>query len=486
VLPLLLACSLGTFERTECQASHECLEAFGLGSVCSEGGYCADAQAIPRCETTVPEDLYSTWDDHRDDLLLGALFDAGTDQSNIAAVDMAVADVTLQGGLDGREFVVVHCDYSDDEEGLTDGRTGEEAVQSAASFLFGELGAPVAIGPAGSNDSIFAFEVAKNIPTALISPSATSAELTYIDGLEKSDETPGLFWRTVGSDEIQAGVMAALIRDNGETSVSLVFQKGSYGQNFINALRDSLSGYGIDDVQSFDFIGLEEVGNKVDEAASGMAGMTAAVFISSDIDDVVEFVEEASTHIGYQDVHIYLADSASDGRFLEGTGSKDADIYGTRPATPSGAVFDTFADSYEAASGYSAEDDVYAAYTHDAAWIAMYGYAWAHHQEQGTSGTEIARGLRRLSEPGGEEIEVTMANWAEVVARLSSGSAINAVGASGDLDFDPETEEVVNPIEIWRVGTGTDGRCFYTLKTCSQDDECEDSEPDPTCTPETD
>ena len=50
------------------------------------------------------------------------------------------------------------------------------------------------------------------------------------------------------------------------------------------------------------------------------------------------------------------------------------------------------------------------------------------------------------------------------------------------MDFDPVTEELTNPIEIWRVGLDSNGnRCFYALKTCSDAAACTDSEENEEC-----
>ena len=63
----------------------------------------------------------------------------------------------------------------------------------------------------------------------LISPSATSEALTIIDGIQKSDDLPGLFWRTVGSDQIQAQVLANYILEylltTEEQSIAIIHQK---------------------------------------------------------------------------------------------------------------------------------------------------------------------------------------------------------------------------------------------------------------------
>ncbi len=64
--------------------------------------------------------------------------------------------------------------------------------------------------------------------------------------------------------------------------------------------------------------------------------------------------------------------------------------------------------------------------------------------------------MRRLLDPAAAApTPVQASSWAAVTDTLGRGGRIDIEGASGDLDFDPDTGEVSNPVEI-RVIQGDD------------------------------
>ena len=71
------------------------------------------------------------------------------------------------------------------------------------------------------------------------------------------------------------------------------------------------------------------------------------------------------------------------------------------------------------------------------------------------TGVGIAQGLRRVS--NGIEVEIRANSWNDVKARFAEAQPVDVVGASGELDYDPDTEETTTPIEIWSVNDEGDG-----------------------------
>ena len=134
-------------------------------------------------------------------------------------------------------------------------------------------------------------------------------------------------------------------------------------------------------------------------------------------------------------------------------------------------VYDAFLIAY--ASAYDGEDPstgAYNAYAYDIGWMSLYGLSWALAQEDRVSGTEMARGLRKLSTPG-TSLFVGPEDWLTVVDAFERNQAIDIQGASGTLDFDPVTGETANPIDIWTV----DETGFTVVKTCDIEGDCEES-----------
>ena len=273
-----------------------------------------------------------------------------------------------------------------------------------------------------------------------------------------------MFWRTVGSDQLQAAVMAYQITENQETSVALIYQQGSYGKNFVNEVNRNLHDT---EAKNFEYTDTDELGTILNSPAV-YTGTTGVVFISSDILDIVEFVNQVAGKRDYNGLRIYLSDAAADEQLLapSNADSKDGQIFGTRPSIAQGSVFQLFHDEYLSETGYSAHANVFAAYTYDATWLAFHGYAWAMNIGEQITGVEIAKGLRQISTTNAPSIESGI-GWSEAAAYLSSGQAIDLIGASGKLDYDPDTEELSNPVDLFRIGKKDGERCFRVTHTCN-------------------
>ena len=99
---------------------------------------------------------------------------------------------------------------------------------------------------------------------------------------------------------------------------------------------------------------------------------------------------------------IYLADGGKDlGIFESVSGIRRVldRIHGTAPAHELGSVYNVFADNFDAKWGAGTADSTpFTSYAYDAAWLVIYGSAWAHYNEAAIDGLGIARGLRRIGE----------------------------------------------------------------------------------------
>jgi ABC-type branched-subunit amino acid transport system substrate-binding protein len=117
---------------------------------------------------------------------------------------------------------------------------------------------------------------------------------------------------------------------------------------------------------------------------------------------------------------------------------------------PEGSAYDAFVASYAVAYP---DDDVtgrsFTAHSYDAAWLLACGAAWAHYQEGGISGLNIARGLRQLS--SGVARNLQSDEWPPLLNAFEAGESVDVVGASGELDYDPITGETSGPIELWQI-----------------------------------
>lgn len=454
MLWLLAACSLTRVDWTPCAATAECQDAFGFGYTCAEDGLCAPVAAHPRCARTWPADLLVRPEDYRDSIPVGSLFDHSADVPEINAVQLAVDRANASSGLDGRPFGLVQCTYEENPE--LDGLSTEEAVEEVSRYLAGTVGAPVLIGPATSTRSEIAYTTvveALGLDVVLISPSATSPALTNIDGTEKSDASPGRFWRTAPPDDLQGTVMAQDIRSRDKQSVAAIYELGPYGEGLVNAfVTDFASGSRVVEQYPFDDVTARDAAIQ----AVGEGDHDEVVFVSSEITDIVAFLNGAGQLSGYDTLDIFLADGARDAQLLaevENGAHLLDQVRGTAPSVPAGPVYDAFASAYSSEySPSTADESNYSAHTWDATWLALYGIAWSQYQEGAITGTGIARGLRRVSE--GPEVTLQAPSWIDVTAYFAAGEGIDVLGASGELDFDPVTEETTAPIDVWAISDG--------------------------------
>ncbi|MBW2257759.1 MAG: ABC transporter substrate-binding protein [Deltaproteobacteria bacterium] len=463
---VLPACSLTTLDYTECTGNAVCREAFGLGSVCGEEGFCEGAPPNLRCDQTTPPDLLTRPEDHPDVIVFGSLVDRAFDVPVERAFQLAMVQVNQSGGLEQSEFGLVACNYEEDSE--IDSFTQEEAALDTATYLVDVLGTPVLLGPSTSVLTGVVWAEVSPKGVVVVSSSATSPALTYIDGLEKSDENPGTLWRTAAPDSLQGRAIAVDLRQLGVTTVAVVRQDGAYGEGLAQVFLDAFQD-GTHTAVAYPWGTSAQRDEAV--ASASLSGVEVVLFISSELLDGIAFLNAAAVLSGYEHVdHLYLTDGAADIGLLEAT-TAAAPLYpkvrGTRPSLPEGDVYEAFRASYAAAYTDDPANYAWTAHSYDAAWLGMYGAAWSLLQEGAIVAPGIGRGLRRLS--SGAPIDVRPGTWTDVLDEFGDGRGIDLTGASGDLDFDPATEETEGPVDVWEI----DADALVTIGTCYPNGVCE-------------
>lgn len=463
---VLAACSLGVTEWTACDAPVQCRDAFGLGYTCGDDGFCAAVPASPRCTETWPEDLLLRPERYPDVLLVGSLYDHTTDVPELQATRLAVKQADESDGVDGRTVGLVQCSY--EEDGTLDALSSDEAAVAMADHLVA-LGAYALVGPATSGATEAVYNGVAGAPL-LVSPSATSPALTWLDAPDRPEGGAGRLWRTAPPDSLQGRVLADLVHDAlgaGPQRVALVYQVGPYGEGLAEVFVDGWA----DADHVAERLPYENDTQRASAASSAAdPSFDAIVFISSDLPDVTSFLNSIAADGDVADTPIFLADAARDAELLSSTADTEArelwpNIVGTAPAVPSGDRYDAFAAAYAGVyDGQSAGDSSYSAYAYDAAWLTLYGASWALANEAGLTGQHAAEGLRQLSSADGEIVELGPVSWNQAQAEFQAGRAIDVRGASGELDYDGETEETTGPIEVWAI-RDVDEPEFYVKET---------------------
>jgi branched-chain amino acid transport system substrate-binding protein len=448
------ACSVvSKVDFAECTASAECRGAFGLGWVCGSAGLCEEVVAEPRCNDVYPVDLLKNPDKYEDAIIFGSLLDHTPETGDLRMVNaasLAIEEANASGLVDGRLFGIVHCDYREDP--AVDDRSSEQAAVDAAKYLVDQLGTPAIIGPgtSGLAEAVFReLQKPEHAPTLVVSPSATSDSLTNID--VRDGDKPGLFWRTAPPDSVLGKALAQRMTDEKVTSATVIFEQGSYGEGLANNVGDNFAG----DVALRGFDDPSLIVDLVAEVGQGTPGEgVAVVFIGSEVGQVVDFLNAASSFPFYKDdlVTLYLGDAAYNDAVLTQTAGTDAvELYDqvriAFPSAASGPVYTFFAARYKAM--FDNDDPALASYSphmYDATWLGIYGAAWAHFQRGGDlAGLNLAFGLQQISnQKAASVLNVNRNTWNDIKTEFKAGRAVNVEGASGNLNYDPETEELID------------------------------------------
>lgn len=463
-------CSLGVSDSSACTESAACVAAFGFGSTCTADGYCSEPVSNARCTKTFPTDLFVNHGDYDDLILIGSMFSYQDHNASLQSAELAVRQVNVRQGLDGVRYGIVHCDYAGD---LEDGLSDIEASEQTAAYLANTLQVPAIVGPRGSSRTAAAFTAIREQQVVVMSPSATSPELTGIDvTLTPTDQQPGFLWRTVPPDTLQSKVIAQDMLTRNVTSVAVLYQVGPYGEGLMDLFRSEFLDPNDPDIRTMQQIPFSEPGI-IDEqipliATDISAGIYDEVlFVSSDIDDVKRFLIAASAtpqlEATYASVGLFLLDAAFDDQLFDDPNVQSAtqllsNVRGTRPAPAEGPVYDSFVASYTIEYGEEVTSAAYAPHSYDAAWLVMFSTAWSMFQEQAVTGMGTARGLRQLS--SGDRIAAQGSGWTSAVEQFRRGMSIDVEGASGHLDYNRDTEETTAPISLWHI-VCQDGECAF-------------------------
>ncbi len=467
-------CSLGRVDYAVCEDNQACRDAFGWGQVCGETGLCEPLTPEARCDRTVPSDLLQDPEAYADHVILGSLYDDVAFSLEVQSIELAVRQVNDNGGLQGREYAFVHCTNIEDEH--LDKLDQITANKEMAVYLADEVGVAAMVGPATSGRTQDAYLAAEPFGTVLISPSATSPALTALDGLSPTDEDPGLLWRTAPPDSLQGVVIALDMQKRGIRDVAVVHQTGAYGEGLGEVFAEEFTAYPGRTAHLYPF---DDASNRDEQIIdAGATDVEEVLFISSEKEDTVAFLNAVGSVGEYTSKGIFLTDGGFDVAIFEdatqGT-SKFADVRGTAPSSPDNLIYDAFVAAFSSEYSLDATSSGFTSYAFDAGWLAIYGTAWSSFQEGEITGLGIARGLRQVADPDFAAahgvLPVRPTSWATVVANFETGAAIDIDGSSGSLDFDPETEETTNPIDIWIVSPSGDSLPILCTVEPGEEDE---------------
>ncbi|MBA3339612.1 MAG: ABC transporter substrate-binding protein [Geodermatophilaceae bacterium] len=146
----------------------------------------------------------------------------------VAAAKLVISDINAAGGVLGQPVQLIESDSGDP--------TTDTANVSVDRMLQG--GVNIILGAASSTVTKTVIDKITGSGVMQISPANTSDEFTtYNDN--------NLFFRTAPPDVVQARVLADLILDDGNASVSIIALNDAYGTGLAANLRDNLISSGL-------------------------------------------------------------------------------------------------------------------------------------------------------------------------------------------------------------------------------------------------
>jgi ABC-type branched-subunit amino acid transport system substrate-binding protein len=347
------------------------------------------------------------------------------------AAQLAADQVNAAAGDSGLKVKLVQKDT----------RTDPERAQRAASSLIEGDGVSALVGPWASSEVI---PTADNVSVAaavpLVSPSATSPEITGLDD-------DGLVFRTAPSDVLQARALAGLVAHaiGRRATVVTANRDDAYGVDLVREFtRDWRAGGG----RVLRNVAYDPEGRNLD----GEAGVIASGKPDGWV--IVDFPETWARKMGpalvrtgrWDPARTFSADGLRSDTLPESAGRDATEgMRGTAPTSlgaPAGAAFDAL---WKRKVGGLPQ--TYDAQTFDAVVLVALAAAAGGSNDSAA----IAAKLRAVSEGG---VKYTFENLAGALRAAARGKDIDYEGASGPIALDGAGDPAVAAYATWTYRDG--------------------------------
>jgi ABC-type branched-subunit amino acid transport system substrate-binding protein len=322
---------------------------------------------------------------------------------------------------------------------VADSQTEPTAAQSAAKKLISG-GSTCLIGPWSSSETVpVGRSVAAREGIPLISPSATSPEITDL-----SDD--GFVFRTAPSDALQGQVAADAIEETHGTDVvvSIGGRNDPYGEGIVTEFQKAWEAKGgtVTGPVLWD-PELSSYNSEADEIVSGNPDL----FLLIDFEEPWNRIGPALTRTGdFDAANLYTADGLAFEDGIPDSIPVDtlAGAHGTRPSTPSDSSaaksFDKlYASSSEEPKGRNSFDSQ----NFDAATLCVLAAVAAGSEDP----AGIQEQIQAVSSPPGDQYDYTQLK--DAIAALQAGDDIDYQGVSGPGDLDDNGDPTLGFYETY-------------------------------------
>ncbi len=292
--------------------------------------------------------IFHPWHKTTNTITFGATFPltgevASYGQKAKRGIEMAVEDQNAKGGLLGKQVVV---DFQDDRNDK------KEAVSIMTKFASIDK-IPVVFGSAGSGVCLAIAPLASRFKVILISPIASSTELSTQGG--------EYFFRTCPADDQQAEVLSKWVYGIGKKRVAIVFSNNAWGKPLSEGFQSKFEALGGQVVHA----------EGVEENSTDFRTIITKLKRMKNIDAIVSptYPKEGGVFVRQMkelglNLPLFGGDNWGSPEFITIAGKAAEGVFYTAPSDSKTASFIEFAKKYK--TKYGEEPDVLGAYAYDA------------------------------------------------------------------------------------------------------------------------
>jgi len=345
---------------------------------------------------------------------------------------------------EARAALGVGCDLVYD---VRDSNTQASLAVDAARKLIDLEGVTALVGPISSGITaplLSSVTVEKDV--LVVATASTSSTFTQ---MAKRGETKGLFFRTLSSDSLQAVAAAMMAYQAGFRKPAIIYFNNDWGKNnqagFIDAFK-ALGG---------------EIGNSVafnpdqpsyrSEITKTLEGNPDSLYMLSNTQDGVKHFRDWIRFDGPQ--NFIMPQGMNDSAFVDTVGKELLkNAWFISPGTPANSSLEKMESDFQVRwdatpkgpgrnSGY------------DAGVLIGLAMVTADMRGLDTSGPTLAKIVREITGPDGEEHYGGVDGLKAAIKAIESGKNIWYVGATGPIDFDPYGD-VAGPFVMMKIKDG--------------------------------
>lgn len=337
----------------------------------------------------------------------------------VAALDLAAADINEAGGILGAEL-----SFSGGDE------AGDPAVAGQAVDRLLSEGVPVIIGAGSSAISLSVIDKITGAGTVQCSGMNTTPELT-----DYPDE--GLYFRTVPSDVLQGAVLAERMAADGAEDVVIMSRSDAYATGIANATEAAITDAGMNVVERIDY---DPNSQNLDAEVRSAAAADPDAIVLFSFDEGAKILQGLiQADAGPDDVSLYGTDALPIAALAETVDPSDAGVLEgmtfTQASSGEGAPFTE--RLLEASPDLSTT--AFTPYFYDCAVLS----ALAIEKSGSADPTVFAEEMVSLTN-GTEECST----FADCKAKLEEGADVQYVGAAGPLMFSDAGEPTTGLYDV--------------------------------------